>query len=287
MLEKFLQNKGPSKRGSDTTFSFIESLNNVELKGEKRYEHLASLRVALTNNPVSWVKVFGSRQGLNGILKNLTYCYDNKAERKSTLECIRCLKAFSNNMWGLKQLINHDEALTILCRCVDQKDNYVMHEAVKMLAAICLVPPNGHLKVLESLTLCSEIRSYNRFIPILQGLTTGDTQMKTTCLQFINALISTPDDIDFRLHLRNEFARNGLLDALECLQSDNVEVQTQIRVFNDDRDADADELSHRYENVRSLMQDPRECFELLYSSVLNTDSEVFFPFHSAAPAYNP
>jgi len=43
---------------------------------------------------------------------------------------------------------------------------------------------------------------------------------------------------------------------VQSLHSDNVEVQTQIQVFNDDRDADADELSHRYENVRSLMQYP-------------------------------
>ena len=34
-------------------------------------------------------------------------------------------------------------------------------------------------------------------------------------MQLINALISTPDDIDFRLHLRNEFMRTGLIDALE------------------------------------------------------------------------
>ena len=31
----------------------------------------------------------------------------------------------------------------------------------------------------------------------------------------INAIVSTPDDLDFRLHLRNEFMRTGLIDALE------------------------------------------------------------------------
>ncbi len=34
-------------------------------------------------------------------------------------------------------------------------------------------------------------------------------------MQLINAIVSTPDDLDFRLHLRNEFMRTGLIDALE------------------------------------------------------------------------
>ena len=35
------------------------------------------------------------------------------------------------------------------------------------------------------------------------------------CMQLINAIVTTPDDLDFRLHLRNEFMRTGLYDALE------------------------------------------------------------------------
>ena len=39
--------------------------------------------------------------------------------------------------------------------------------------------------------------------------------MQTACLQLINAIVSTPDELDFRLHLRNEFLRFGLADALQ------------------------------------------------------------------------
>ena len=34
-------------------------------------------------------------------------------------------------------------------------------------------------------------------------------------MTLINAIISSPEDLDFRLHLRNEFMRIGLLDVLE------------------------------------------------------------------------
>jgi diaphanous 2 len=41
------------------------------------------------------------------------------------------------------EMMTHEEALTILSRCVDPRDPPSMLEAVKLLAAICLVPPDG------------------------------------------------------------------------------------------------------------------------------------------------
>ena len=40
------------------------------------------------------------------------------------------------------------------------------------------------------------------------------------CLTLINALTTSPEDLDFRMHLRNEFMRVGLIDVLEvfCLK---------------------------------------------------------------------
>jgi diaphanous 2 len=39
--------------------------------------------------------------------------------------------------------------------------------------------------------------------------------LRVACLTLINAIISTPDDIYFRIHLRNELMRNGLVDVIE------------------------------------------------------------------------
>lgn len=38
---------------------------------------------------------------------------------------------------------------------------------------------------------------------------------QVACIQLINTIVITPDDLDFRLHLRNEFMRVGLADILE------------------------------------------------------------------------
>ena len=55
----------------------------------------------------------------------------------------------------------------------------------------------------------------NRFDPVLMALKkTNNPVLQLACLQFINAIVNTPEDIDFKIHLRNEFMRGGLGDVL-------------------------------------------------------------------------
>lgn len=55
----------------------------------------------------------------------------------------------------------------------------------------------------------------NRFEPVLAALKkTNNPILQLACLQFINAIVNTPDDIDFKVHLRNEFMRGGLDEIL-------------------------------------------------------------------------
>ena len=50
----------------------------------------------------------------------------------------------------------------------------------------------------------------------MQGLLIrNNEQLRSNCLILINAIISSPEDIDFRMHLRNEFMRVGLMDVLD------------------------------------------------------------------------
>ena len=59
---------------------------------------------------------------------------------------------------------------------------------------------------------------YDQLSLFFQGLLiTNNEQLRTNCLSLINAIITTPDDLDFRMHLRNEFMRVGLVDVLYTL----------------------------------------------------------------------
>ena len=77
-------------------------------------------------------------------------------------------------------------------------------EAVKLMAAVCLVPPDGHDATLEAITEAAEIKDLERFQLIVQGLLICNNEpLRVACMTLINAIISSPEDLDFRLHLRN------------------------------------------------------------------------------------
>ena len=57
--------------------------------------------------------------------------------------------------------------------------------------------------------------------------------LRLNCLCLVNSLINfVPDDnLDFRLHLRNEFMRNGLQDVLDILEkNDHIDIKKQLEV---------------------------------------------------------
>ena len=86
---------------------------------------------------------------------------DSKWE-KVQHECIKCLKAIMNNKVGLKDIFEHKEALTLMARSLSPNLPHVMLEAVKLMAAICILPPDGHDKTLESITIAGEMKGGER-----------------------------------------------------------------------------------------------------------------------------
>ena len=174
-----------------------------------------------------------------------------------------------------------------------------MSEVAELLAAVCLVNKdgiNGHDKVLDAITLCAEISSKeNRFGPIIEGMQeTSNVSLRLALMQLINALITNNEDLDFRLHLRNEFFRTGFYDIWdESLQpllqqnndseeishkpiqtrSPNDKLLDMINVFNNAKDEDFEELTQRYENIRFELDDIDECSNLIRNTVRNTPAE--------------
>ncbi|GLD60617.1 protein diaphanous homolog 3-like isoform X1, partial [Lates japonicus] len=53
------------------------------------------------------------------------------------------------------------------------------------------------------------------------------------CMQLINALVTSPDELDFRLHIRNEFMRCGLkeiLPQLTTIRNEALDIQLKSMV---------------------------------------------------------
>ncbi|TRZ07725.1 hypothetical protein HGM15179_019382, partial [Zosterops borbonicus] len=239
----------------ECTLSSQEYIHELRsgISDEKLLNCLESLRVSLTSNPVSWVNNFG-HEGLGLLLDALEKLLDKKQQesidKKNQHKLIQCLKAFMNNKYGLQRILEDERSLLLLSRAVDPKQPHMMTETVKILSAICIVGEENILdKLLGAITTAAERHSREeRFSQIVEGLENHEfIQLQVACMQLINALVTSPEDLDFRIHLRNEFLRCGLKKILPYLYF-----------------------------LNNVCTDVSEVFHLLHNMVKDTSSENYF-----------
>uniref|UniRef100_A0AAY4DQV6 Diaphanous-related formin 3 n=1 Tax=Denticeps clupeoides TaxID=299321 RepID=A0AAY4DQV6_9TELE len=264
-----------SLRSSSHQISPQEFLNELKsaVTDERLFACLDSLRVSLTSNPVSWVQSFG-HEGLGLLLDTLERLllkkHHDKLDKKCQHKVIQCLKAFMNNKYGIERILGEEKSLALLARAMEPCHPAMMTDVVKLLSAICIVGEENTLdKVLEAITTEGERCGESRFSPIVHGLRDRSVQLQVACMQLINALVTSPDDLDFRLHIRNEFMRCGLKDVLPHLNAiRNDALDIQLKVFEEHKEEDMIEFCHRLEDIRG---------ELEYSFMpVDTNAEAHF-----------
>lgn len=272
-------------------YDYIEYLRNKEHSPQKIFQCMESLRVALTSNPISWISEFGE-EGIDEIVNLLR---DNRNQRhfeKTEYECVRCLKAIVNNTWGLNAILKPEQhaAVLLLAQCLDPKKPHTMSEALNLLAGFCLLTErSGYEKVLRAVTnaAATQNRTSERFKPIVDGLfmehDADDTKRDLCyhCMMFINTIVNTPADVNFRIHLRCEVMRTGLYDRFELLgsiveKSNQENLVKHFRIFNEIKEDDYEEFSQRFDNVRLELEDINDCFDLLKNMVCDTEAEPYF-----------
>ncbi|XP_075805817.1 protein diaphanous homolog 3 [Microtus pennsylvanicus] len=248
---------------------------------ERLSTYLESLRVSLTSNPVSWVQSFG-HEGLGLLLdileKLISGQIQERVVKKNQHKVIQCLKALMNTQYGLERIMSEERSLSLLAKAMDPKQPNMMADVVKLLSAVCIVGEESILEeVLEALTSAGEERKIDRFFPIVEGLQHNSVQLQVACMQLINALVTSPDDLDLRLHIRNEFMRCGLkeiLPNLKCVKNDGLDIQ--LKVFDEHKEEDFIEFSHRLEDVRAELDEAADVYDMVWSTVKNTRAEGYF-----------
>ncbi|XP_021701663.1 protein diaphanous [Aedes aegypti] len=295
MILMHMKGKNNTEHRANSRFErpidYIQYLQDGDFNSRipKILQCVENLRVALTSNPISWIKEFGET-GIDVIVNLLRHCKSMPRRfDKVEYECLRCLKAIMNNSWGLNVILTPDQhaAVMLLAQSVDASKPHTMCEAVKLLAAICLVKErNGYEKVLKAITNSTMMarQGTDRFRPIVDGLFVEhdrNYELTINTMIFINCIINTPSDINFRLHLRCEMMRAGLHDRLDQLtdmveKSNNENLEKHFKIFNAFREDDFEEFSNRFDNVRLDLDDMNECFELLKNLVVDTSCEPYF-----------
>uniref|UniRef100_A0A8C6KAD5 Diaphanous related formin 1 n=1 Tax=Nothobranchius furzeri TaxID=105023 RepID=A0A8C6KAD5_NOTFU len=288
IVSQYLQR---SKNVKQTESSKAAVMYIQELKSDYRETQLLSclesLRVSLTSNPVSWVQNFGN-EGLALLLNRLRRLQEEKDDVpgmgvKCQHEIIRCLKAFMNNKYGLKAMLESEEGIPLLVRSMVPRVPVMMVDAVKLLSAISILehPENLNERVLEAMTEEAERRDMERFQALLTGMNIQNIALKAGCMQLINALISRGEELDFRIHIRSELLKFGLRDMLmELRKIENEELRVQLQVFDELAEDDSEELKIRLEDVRIEMEYPsddrKEVFEILVNTVKDSKAENHF-----------
>ncbi|KAM4859649.1 protein diaphanous homolog 3 isoform 1-T1 [Thomomys bottae] len=248
---------------------------------ERLVTYLESLRVSLTSNPVSWVESFG-HEGLGLLLDILQKLINEKIQdkvvKKNQHKVIQCLKALMNTQYGLERIMSEDRSLSLLAKAMDPQQPNMMTDVVKLLSAVCIVGEESILEeVLEALTSAGEERKIDRFSSIVEGLRHNSVQLQVACMQLINALVTSPDDLDFRLHIRNEFMRCGLkeiLPNLKLIKNDGLDIQ--LKVFDEHKEEDLIEFSHRLEDIKAELDEASDVYNMVWNTVKETRAEGYF-----------
>ncbi|XP_006866255.1 PREDICTED: protein diaphanous homolog 1 isoform X2 [Chrysochloris asiatica] len=272
------------KESSKSAMMYIQELRSG-LRDMSLLSCLESLRVSLNNNPVSWVQTFGA-EGLASLLDILKRLHDEKEENAGSYdsrnkhEVIRCLKAFMNNKFGIKTMLETEEGILLLVRAMDPAVPNMMIDAAKLLSALCILPQPEDMneRVLEAMTERAEMDEVERFQPLLDGLKSGTSiALKVGCLQLINALITPAEELDFRVHIRSELMRLGLHQLLQGLREvENDDMRVQLMVFDEHGEEDSYDLKGRLDDIRMEMDDFSEVFQILLNTVKDSKAEPHF-----------
>eukprot|EP01113_Clastostelium_recurvatum_P000474 TRINITY_DN1020_c0_g1_i1.p1 TRINITY_DN1020_c0_g1~~TRINITY_DN1020_c0_g1_i1.p1 ORF type:complete len:1287 (+),score=454.62 TRINITY_DN1020_c0_g1_i1:105-3965(+) len=254
-------------------------------------EDIKGLRVALGGEGMSWLKSFSEAGGfvaLLDFLENLER-HNNKANKgkrasieQSTpevslqSEVVKCLKAFLNNKEGIETAMDTPGALRKLALCLGSGNMLIRTEVLQLLTVLCLLPPKGHRLAIDSQEYYQrEKNEGQRFSHLLHGLKeTRKLDTKVLYMAFINALVNSPEDIDLRMALRQEFYMIGIKDVLQTLRLFNYDdsplLDTQIKVWEDEEANDEKDMASVYERLGALgidLNNPDEVLQKLVGHV--------------------
>ncbi|XP_076328093.1 LOW QUALITY PROTEIN: formin-like protein [Tachypleus tridentatus] len=162
----------------------------------------------------------------------------NMGEAKDDIHlCVMCLRAIMNNKYGFNMVIEHTEAINCIALSLNHKSLRTKSLVLELLAAICLVK-GGHEIILYAFDkfkeVCAERRRFETLMKYFMNFEDFNVDFMVACMQFINIVIHSVEDMNFRVHLQYEFTQLGLDDYLEKLRpSESEELQVQISAYLD------------------------------------------------------
>lgn len=157
-------------------------------------------------------------------------------------ECVRCLRAIMSHQYGFHMVIAHHNAISAIAFSLKHKEYRTKSLVLELLAAVCLVD-GGHAIVLRAFDYFKDSHKETSRFETLMSYFRKDSQdpdynidFMVACMQFINIIVHSTQNMNFRVHLQYEFTQLGLDDFLENKlrfnESDRLQVQIQAYLDN-------------------------------------------------------
>ncbi|CAG4959124.1 unnamed protein product [Parnassius apollo] len=151
--------------------------------------------------------------------------------------CIMCMRAIMNNKYGFNMVIQHREAINSIALSLVHQSLRTKALVLELLAAICLVK-GGHQIILSAFDNFKEVvgepRRFHTLMEYFMNYDTFHIEFMVACMQFVNIIVHSVEDMNFRVHLQYEFTALKLDDYLERLRfSESEDLQVQISAYLD------------------------------------------------------
>uniref|UniRef100_A0A7N6BZI1 Formin-like 2b n=1 Tax=Anabas testudineus TaxID=64144 RepID=A0A7N6BZI1_ANATE len=208
---------------------------------------LRELEISLRTNHIGWVREFLNEEnrGLDVLVEYLSfaqYAVTRRTLKNSRLVCkkddvhvcIMCLRAIMNYQYGFNMVMSHPHAVNEIALSLNNRNPRTKALVLELLAAVCLVR-GGHEIILSAFdnfkTVCSESM---RFEKLMEHFKNEDDNIDflVACMQFINIVVHSVEDMNFRVHLQYDFTKLNLDEHLEHTESDRLQVQIQAYLDN-------------------------------------------------------
>ncbi|XP_065820360.1 formin-like protein 1 [Labrus bergylta] len=198
----------------------------------------------LTKSPSS-SQSHGMTRAARALTVRISSTLGNKMHKKSHTSyqrddvhvCIMCLRAIMNYQSGFNLVMTHPRCVNEITLSLNSRNPRTKALVLELLAAVCLVR-GGHDIILSAFDNFKEVsRERNRFEKLMEYFINDDSNIDfmVACMQFINIVVHSVENMNFRVHLQYEFTHLGLdkyLEGLKLTESEKLQVQIQAYLDN-------------------------------------------------------
>uniref|UniRef100_A0A8C5DAH2 Formin-like protein 2 n=1 Tax=Gouania willdenowi TaxID=441366 RepID=A0A8C5DAH2_GOUWI len=176
--------------------------------------------------------------------------------------CVMCLRAIMNYQYGFNMVMSHPHAVNEIALSLNNRNPRTKALVLELLAAVCLVR-GGHEIILSAFDHFKTVQNIHHIC-----------LMKVACMQFINIVVHSVEDMNFRVHLQYDFTKLNLDEHLERLkhtESDRLQVQIQAYL---DNVFDVGTLLEDAETKTAALERVEELEENLGTRLLDVENEA-------------